>query len=64
MVNLADPPWWLEPGPEHCDFCQYSFHYEAGYHCVHCDRPVCPVCVVSVRAEHTVTCPECGPQED
>jgi|TARA_R100000353_G_scaffold150273_1_gene108682 hypothetical protein len=64
MDNLADSPWWLEPGAEHCDFCQHRYHYEAGYHCVYCDRPVCPVCVVWVRAEHAVACPECAEEEE
>lgn len=51
--------WSLEPGPETCDFCLRGFHLEIGYHCADCDRPICPVCVVTVRARGVVLCPEC-----
>ncbi len=52
-------PWWLEPGPEECAFCLHGYHYEAGYHCIECDRPLCPVCVIEVRETHSVVCPDC-----
>lgn len=52
-------PWWLEPGAETCQFCERPFHYEAGYHCVHCDRPICPSCVLEVHETRETVCPEC-----
>ncbi len=52
-------PWGLEAGPETCEFCLHTYHYEAGYHCVHCDRPVCPLCVMVVREREVVVCPDC-----
>lgn len=58
MATRAD--WWLEPGGEHCRFCEHHFHYEAGYFCVHCDQPVCPVCVRFEAVEDRVVCPDCG----
>ena len=56
--------WWSEPGPESCGFCHHAFHVEIGYHCVECDRPVCPLCVVTVRERHVVVCPECEQEGD
>lgn len=58
-MNRHIIPWWLESGSETCDFCLRTFHYEAGYHCLHCDRPVCPVCVEVVKTTHSIVCPEC-----
>lgn len=61
------PPWWLESGTEICQFCQRTFHYEAGFHCVYCDRPICPLCVVTVleaRGIREVHCPECHQGDD
>lgn len=58
--NQAQPPWWLETGPEHCEFCLHSHYYEAVYHCVGCDRPMCPVCVIELRETHTLICSECA----
>lgn len=56
----ADPvAQWSDPGPYHCEFCQHSFHIEVGYYCHDCDRAVCPVCVVTVREQHTLSCPDC-----
>lgn len=59
----AEPPWWLESGAETCQSCQRTFHYEAGYHCFHCDSPVCPVCVVELHETRQVICPECHAQD-
>lgn len=57
-------PWWLEPGAQNCDFCQRTFHYEAIYHCVHCDRPICPFCVVEVvREKQGIVCSECHEED-
>lgn len=59
MVARNSTPWWLDPGPQECEFCLLHYHYEAGYHCIECDRPLCPACVVEIRATRTVVCPEC-----
>jgi DNA-directed RNA polymerase subunit RPC12/RpoP len=58
----TETPWWLEPGPETCQHCQGTFHYEAGYHCFQCDSPVCPVCVVELHETRQVSCPDCHAQ--
>jgi hypothetical protein len=52
--------WWLEPGPEVCEFCLAAYHIELAYYCIDCDRPVCPICAVAVRDRHAVLCPECS----
>lgn len=54
------PAWWNQPGPDECEFCHRPFHVEVGYYCADCDRPVCPVCVVTVR--DCIACPECCTQ--
>lgn len=41
--------WWLAGGSEVCDFCLQRYAWEVEVRCVACDRPVCPVCVVTVR---------------
>lgn len=58
--DRSELPWWLEPGSETCEFCLHTYHYEAGYYCVDCDRPICPACIVEVRVSRTVVCPACG----
>lgn len=58
------PAWWNAPGPDYCAFCQHFFQVEVGYHCVECDRPVCPLCIVTLREQHAVVCPECKPREE
>lgn len=52
-------PWWSEPGPDACEFCLSAFHVEVGFYCWECDRPVCPVCVVTRLEQKAVFCPEC-----
>lgn len=56
---MKDTPWWLESGPETCQFCQRAFYYETGFHCVYCDRPICPACVETRFVTRTTLCPEC-----
>ena len=51
-------PWWLA-GEETCEFCVQQYSVEVEYRCVDCDRPVCPMCVITVRERHRVWCPEC-----
>lgn len=58
----AHPPWWSEPGPEQCAFCLQAYYAEMGYYCFDCDRAVCPVCVVQLREQGSVHCPECHGQ--
>ena len=51
------PAWWDEAGPDVCEFCQHAFHVEVGFYCADCDRPVCPVCVITLSSR--AACPEC-----
>ncbi|SDL63995.1 hypothetical protein SAMN05661010_02200 [Modicisalibacter muralis] len=60
---VQSTPWWLELGAQACDFCQRTFHYEAIYHCVHCDRPICPFCMMEIRESREVTCSECHEED-
>ncbi|MDT8386527.1 MAG: hypothetical protein RQ736_03385 [Thiogranum sp.] len=53
-------PWWLQAGPDSCEFCFHAYHVEAGYYCFDCDAPVCPLCVVAVRERRVVLCPHCA----
>lgn len=52
-------PWWLEPGPETCPFCEIRLHFEAIGYCSECDQPICPTCALEVLATRQVLCPEC-----
>ncbi|NIC04684.1 hypothetical protein [Billgrantia bachuensis] len=61
---MSEAPWWLESGPETCQFCLRTFHYEAGYHCIYCDQPICPVCVATRFESRETVCPECHEQND
>ncbi len=56
---MSEAPWWLESGPETCQFCLCTFHYEAGHHCIYCDRPICPSCVAARFENRDTLCPEC-----
>ena len=59
---MSEAPWWLESGPETCQFCMHTFYYEAGYHCIYCDRPICPACVEARFESRDTACPECHEQ--
>ena len=52
-------PWWLEAGPDTCEFCLHGYHVEAGYYCFDCDAPVCALCVVA-RAQARALSGLCG----
>ncbi|WP_136064174.1 hypothetical protein [Modicisalibacter radicis] len=52
-------PWWLQAGDEECPACLRRFHVEAGYYCVRCDQPICPLCVVELRASREIVCSDC-----
>lgn len=53
--------WWRERGPQVCGHCHHGYHVEMASWCVDCDEPVCPVCVVTIRARRVVLCPACAP---
>ncbi|HET6655539.1 MAG TPA: hypothetical protein VFH57_04775 [Gammaproteobacteria bacterium] len=55
-----DTTWWLEAGAASCEFCAVAYHEEVAVHCIECDRPVCPVCVVEIRETREIICPECA----
>ncbi|HLQ85888.1 MAG TPA: hypothetical protein VK110_07020 [Salinisphaeraceae bacterium] len=59
LQDMTQTPWWLEAGAEECPFCLQHYHFEAGYHCSACDRPICPVCVLEIQASRRVLCPHC-----
>lgn len=59
MSDNQTTPWWLQAGAETCHSCQHNFHYEAGYHCVYCDRPICPSCVRECHDSRETVCPQC-----
>lgn len=67
-VNRSRPrppsPWWLG-GRETCGFCLQFYVLEMEARCVHCDRPVCPMCVSEAEESRLLVCSECGePGED
>lgn len=62
-MTAAGGPWWLEAGSESCPFCEVRYQFEIAYHCVECDRPVCPACVTEIHTTRRVYCPECDPTE-
>jgi len=53
--------WWLSGGSQQCRYCLGWYAWEVALHCIDCDAPVCPLCVVRRRAERLVACPACGP---
>lgn len=54
--------WWLESGAGECPFCEVSLHEEVYVHCIHCDRPVCPICYVERTEVREISCPDCADQ--
>ncbi len=62
---MPDPsrPTLLAPETERCDFCLQPYVYELEFRCFDCDRPICPICVVTIRARRESRCPECVPGE-
>ena len=52
--------WWAVGGTERCPACLQLYAYEVEVRCVDCDGPLCPLCVVEVRAEALLRrCPDC-----
>lgn len=52
-------PWWLAEGEEVCEHCLQRYAYEVEVRCVACDAPLCPQCVIEVRATRESYCPGC-----
>ena len=50
-------------GQEHCAFCLQRYAESLEVYCVHCDRPVCPLCVVRHRVQTALVCPECTAED-
>jgi hypothetical protein len=50
--------WWSRDA--HCEFCSQGYAYGAQYHCIHCDRPICPLCIVVRGKKHRHYCPQCA----
>lgn len=65
MANAGDNsrvmplPWWLADGEEVCEHCLQRYAYEVEVRCVACDAPLCPQCVIEVRATRESYCPGC-----
>ncbi|MGH7475621.1 MAG: hypothetical protein ACRELD_04975 [Longimicrobiales bacterium] len=55
--------WWLSGGNERCELCLHAYWYEIQRRCAACDRPLCPHCITTVRAESFVLCADCEPFE-
>lgn len=47
-------------GSESCGFCLQTYVYALEVHCTGCDRPVCPLCLVTVRIDAQRFCPPCA----
>lgn len=60
----SEPLWWLAPGSATCDFCLRTYHFEAGYYCAICDRPVCPLCVMEIHDTRIIHCPACHMEDN
>jgi hypothetical protein len=61
-------PWWAPDAfhseAEECSFCFGVYAYELEVRCVDCDRPMCPVCAVSVRRTEVHVCLDCDCEEE
>lgn len=55
------PGRWIEAADEPCGFCLQHYELALELRCSDCDRPLCPVCAVTVRARGEALCAECGP---
>lgn len=64
MSERNSTEWWNAPGPDYCEFCRHGFHVEIGYYCAECDRPICALCIVTVRGQQAILCPECSAEGD
>lgn len=61
MTREAPRPWWLSVGDTTCDVCEDLRHAEVFVRCAHCDRLLCPTCVVEVAEDVTVVvCVDCA----
>ncbi len=56
--QVSTRPYWLS-GEELCSHCFHVYVQAAEIHCVSCDGPVCPHCVVLVNPDREVLCPVC-----
>ena len=61
-------PWWAPGGSsaeaEECSVCLGLYAYEVEVRCVDCDRPMCPVCAVTLRRSEVHVCVDCGSEEE
>ncbi len=57
--RVSTPPYWIS-GEEQCAHCFHMYAQAVQNHCVACDEPVCPQCVVVViDPDREVLCPVC-----
>lgn len=64
VSKSSEPPWWLAPGSAVCEYCLRTYHCEAGYYCVVCDQPVCPLCMTEIHVTRTCLCPACHTEDN
>ena len=55
---MKEAGWWVTEETAHCGFCAHGYSWDMAVHCVDCDEPVCPLCVVYVE-RRVCRCPEC-----
>jgi hypothetical protein len=58
MPRSAARRRWI--GSETCSFCLQTYVVELEWHCLDCDRPLCPSCVIVRRLRAESVCPACG----
>jgi hypothetical protein len=61
--QMSSSAWWVQGGAEHCQFCGRGYDRQVESRCFHCDRRICPFCVIIVRDTWRTVCPECRDRE-
>lgn len=57
--RASSRPYWIS-GEELCAYCLHGYAQAVQSHCVACDEPVCPQCVVVVLdPDREFLCPVC-----
>lgn len=56
----SDRKGCIERADEPCLHCFHGYALHLQLHCVECDRPMCPLCAVSVRRRSAIVCLECA----
>lgn len=59
MATRKRLPYWLDGGPERCDFCEHPYVLQTGRRCAGCDRGGCGQCFEIDPETGDVLCAEC-----